>query len=153
MLKKIKLFQEKKRTKETFFKEHSIKYYCVQFMSHALRTMILCGWQASRYHFVTPSLFPAAIGSIVSWSSLNLFSVYYFILVIIGVSINHIALNMTDDYIDYKHAVDNKKPGKKNPYTGGSVTLTKWSYSSTENVYCSQFPLCRGYRIGNVSSV
>lgn len=45
-------------------------------------------------------------------------------MVIIGVSINHIALNMTDDYFDYKNAVDNTKPGEKNPYTGGSGTLT-----------------------------
>lgn len=31
---------------------------------------------------------------------------------------------MTDDYFDYKHAVDQLKPGEKNPYSGGSGTLT-----------------------------
>jgi 1,4-dihydroxy-2-naphthoate octaprenyltransferase len=31
---------------------------------------------------------------------------------------------MTDDYFDYKHAVDHAKTGGKNPYTGGSGTLT-----------------------------
>jgi 1,4-dihydroxy-2-naphthoate polyprenyltransferase len=93
-------------------------------MTRSLRTTILSWWQASRYHFIPPSLFPAAIGSIVSWSSLNLFSLYYFFLVIIGVTLNHIALNMTDDYFDYKHAVDIAKAGEKNPYTGGSGTLT-----------------------------
>ncbi len=41
-----------------------------------------------------------------------------------AIIVNHIALNMTDDYFDYKHSVDNLKPGEKNPYTGGSGTLT-----------------------------
>ena len=31
---------------------------------------------------------------------------------------------MTDDYFDYKHSVDKLKPGEKNPYTGGSGTLS-----------------------------
>ncbi len=31
---------------------------------------------------------------------------------------------MTDDYFDFKHSVDILKPGEKNPYTGGSGTLT-----------------------------
>jgi len=93
-------------------------------MTHSLKNNIFIWWQASRYHFIPPSFFPAAIGSIVSWSSYNSFSLYFFALVILGVIINHIALNMTDDYFDYKHAVDNTKPGEKNPYTGGSGTLT-----------------------------
>ncbi|MFO8078122.1 MAG: prenyltransferase [Thermoplasmatota archaeon] len=93
-------------------------------MSQSLRTTIITWWQASRYHFVPPSMFPAAIGSVVSWASLGRFSVNLFALVIIGVIINHIALNMTDDYFDYKHAVDITRPGEENPYTGGSKTLT-----------------------------
>jgi 1,4-dihydroxy-2-naphthoate octaprenyltransferase len=93
-------------------------------MAPSLRTTILSWWQASRYHFIPPSLFPAAIGSIVSWASFDSFFLPYFILVIVGVTINHVALNMTDDYFDYKHAVDQTKPGEKNPYSGGSGTLT-----------------------------
>ncbi len=38
--------------------------------------------------------------------------------------INHVGLNMADDYFDYKHSVDSLKPGEKNPYTGGSGTLS-----------------------------
>jgi 1,4-dihydroxy-2-naphthoate polyprenyltransferase len=93
-------------------------------MTQSFRTIILSWWQASRYHFVPPSIFPAAIGTIVAWSSFHSFSLYYFALVLIGVTLNHVALNMTDDYFDYKHAVDNTQPGEKNPYTGGSGTLT-----------------------------
>jgi 1,4-dihydroxy-2-naphthoate octaprenyltransferase len=31
---------------------------------------------------------------------------------------------MADDYFDFKHAVDNSKPEEKNPYSGGSGTLS-----------------------------
>jgi len=81
-------------------------------------------WQAARYHFVAPSIFPATIGALVSWAVNYAFSTWYFLLVIAGVVVNHIALNMTDDYFDFKHAVDHLKAGEKNPYTGGSGTLT-----------------------------
>ncbi len=82
-------------------------------------------WQkAFRYHFVPPSMFPATIGALVSWAVDQTFILWYFFLVLFGVSINHIALNMTDDYFDFKYAVDRLKPGEKNPYTGGSGTLT-----------------------------
>ena len=81
-------------------------------------------WHAFRYHFVPPSIFPAAIAALVSWAVNQAFSLWYFFLVLLGVTINHIALNMTDDYFDFKYAVDRLKPGEKNPYTGGSGTLT-----------------------------
>jgi 1,4-dihydroxy-2-naphthoate octaprenyltransferase len=42
----------------------------------------------------------------------------------VGVVFNHVALNMADDYFDYKHAVDTLKPEEKNPYSGGSGTLS-----------------------------
>ena len=80
--------------------------------------------RAFRYHFVPPSMFPAAIGALVSWAVDQTFSLWFFFLVMLGVSVNHIALNMTDDYFDFKHAVDQLKPGAKNPYAGGSGLLT-----------------------------
>jgi 1,4-dihydroxy-2-naphthoate octaprenyltransferase len=81
-------------------------------------------WRAARYHFIPPSIYPVCIGAVVSWATENLFSIWYFLLVLIAVVINHIALNMTDDYFDFKYSVDLLKPGEKNPYTGGSGTLT-----------------------------
>ena len=71
-------------------------------------------WTAFRYHFVPPSMFPVIIGGLVSWSNLQGFSLWYFALILLTVVINHIALNMTDDYFDYLHAVDQEKTdGKK----------------------------------------
>jgi 1,4-dihydroxy-2-naphthoate octaprenyltransferase len=88
------------------------------------KTRINVWWQAFRYHFVPPSIFPATLGGLISWAVDGTFSLWYFFLVLVGVIINHIGLNMTDDYFDYKHSVDQLKPREKNPYTGGSGTLT-----------------------------
>jgi len=79
---------------------------------------------AARYHFVPPSVFPAMIGTMVSWASNDQVHIWYFFLMLLGLTLNHIALNMTDDYFDFKHAVDTAKSEEKNPYTGGSGTLT-----------------------------
>lgn len=93
-------------------------------MPYSLRKSTMIWWQATRYHFVPPSLFPAIIATLVSWTSYDQFNLWYFFLVLLGLSLNHVALNMTDDYFDYKHAVDQYKNSEKNPYTGGSGTLT-----------------------------
>lgn len=45
-------------------------------------------------------------------------------MVLVGVISNHAALNMTDEYFDYKYSIDALKPGEKNLYTGGSGVLT-----------------------------
>jgi 1,4-dihydroxy-2-naphthoate octaprenyltransferase len=80
-------------------------------------------WHSIRYHFVTPSIFAAVLGGLISWAN-GEFYLWLFILVLIVIIVNHIGLNMADDYFDYKNAVDKRKLGKKNPYTGGSGTLT-----------------------------
>lgn len=81
-------------------------------------------WKAIRYHFVPPSIFPAVLGSLVALVANHVFYPFYFLLVLVGVVVNHMALNMADDYFDYKHAVDRAKPEDKNPYSGGSGTLS-----------------------------
>jgi 1,4-dihydroxy-2-naphthoate octaprenyltransferase len=42
----------------------------------------------------------------------------------LGLLLNHIALNMTDDYYDFRHLVDAFATDGKNPYTGGSGLLS-----------------------------
>jgi len=81
-------------------------------------------WRALRYHYTPPSLFPAVLGATVSWAVDRAFLPFFFVLAVAGVMINHLGLNMADDYYDYKHAVDQAKPGEKNPYSGGSGTLS-----------------------------
>jgi len=93
-------------------------------MNEGIAARITVWWRAFRYHFIPPSIFPATLGGIISWAVDHVFSPWYFFLVLIGVVINHMGLNMTDDYFDYKYSVDHLKPGEKNPYTGGSGTLS-----------------------------
>ena len=59
-------------------------------------------WTALRYHFVPPSIFPATVGALVAWAVDHSFFPFYFLLVMLGVVVNHVALNMADDYFDYK---------------------------------------------------
>ena len=80
--------------------------------------------QAFRLHYVPTSIFPALLGSVIAWSSFREFNFWYFVLVIIGVTVHHIGLNMVDDVFDYLHAVDRSRNEEKNPYTGGSGVLT-----------------------------
>ncbi|MBN2255774.1 MAG: prenyltransferase [Deltaproteobacteria bacterium] len=90
------------------------------------RDGILSAWmQAFRIHYIPTSIFPAVLGSVIAWATGETFHPWYFVLVVIGVSINHMGLNMIDDVFDYRHAVDQSRGGEKNPYTGGSGVLTE----------------------------
>ena len=93
-------------------------------MTANLREHLQFWWRAFRYHFIPPSIFPATLGATISWAINQTFTPTIFLPVLIGVVINHLALNMTDDYYDYKYSVDHLKAGEKNPYTGGSGTLS-----------------------------
>lgn len=81
-------------------------------------------WHAFRYHFVPPSFLPAILGAVIAWSITGRFSLGYFVVVTLAVTLNHIALNMTDDYYDYKQSVDRAAGHVENPYSGGSGLLT-----------------------------
>ena len=81
-------------------------------------------WRATRYHFVPPSFLPAALGAFVAWSAAGQLDLRLYLVVLLAVIFNHIALNMTDDYFDYRHSVDRARGREKNPYSGGSGLLT-----------------------------
>ena len=81
-------------------------------------------WQAFRYYFVPPSFLPAMLGGIIAWAIAGEFHWEFYLITVIGVTLNHIALNMTDDYYDYINSVDRAGNHGRNPYSGGSGTLT-----------------------------
>lgn len=82
-------------------------------------------WKSLRYHFIPPSIFPATLGAAVALAVNHTFYPFYFLLVLVGVVVNHMALNMVDDYFDYKHSVDKLRPEEDTPYSGGSGTLSR----------------------------
>jgi 1,4-dihydroxy-2-naphthoate octaprenyltransferase len=81
-------------------------------------------WKAFRFHFTSASFMPGILGGMIAWNTDGKFLPGYFLLVILGLLLNHIALNMTDDYYDFRHLVDVFATDGKNPYTGGSGLLS-----------------------------
>jgi len=67
---------------------------------------------------------PGILGGMIAWNSDEKFLPGYFLVVILGLVLNHMALNMTDDYYDFRHLIDGFATDGKNPYTGGSGLLS-----------------------------
>jgi 1,4-dihydroxy-2-naphthoate octaprenyltransferase len=67
---------------------------------------------------------PGIIGGMIAWTADRQFHPGYFLLVMLGLILNHLALNMTDDYYDFRHLVDVFATEGRNPYAGGSGTLS-----------------------------
>lgn len=66
---------------------------------------------------------PAILGAMIAWTTERQFHPVYFILVMAGLVLNHMALNMTDDYYDFHHLVDVMAGDGGNPYTGKRSSL------------------------------
>jgi len=81
-------------------------------------------WKAFRFHFTSASFMPGVLGGMIAWTTDGEFYPGYFLLVMLGLILNHMALNMTDDYYDFRHLVDVFATNGKNPYTGGSGLLS-----------------------------
>ncbi len=81
-------------------------------------------WKAFRFHFTSASFMPGILGSMIAWTTDGKFYPEYFLLVMLGLLLNHMALNMTDDYYDFRHLVDVFATDERNPYTGGSGLLS-----------------------------
>lgn len=81
-------------------------------------------WRASRFHYIPPSYLPAILGAVAAASFTGRFHFPYLAVTVAAVTVNHAALNMTDDYFDFRHSVDRARTSGDNPYSGGSGTLT-----------------------------
>ncbi len=82
-------------------------------------------WRAFRFHYATASIMPGILGSMIAWTTDGQFHPGLFLLVMLGLVLNHMALNMTDDYYDFRHLVDVFATAEGNPYAGGSRTLSE----------------------------
>ena len=81
-------------------------------------------WKAFRFHYTSASFMPGILGGMIAWTTDGIFLPEYFLLVMLGLLLNHMALNMTDDYYDFRHLVDVFATDERNPYTGGSGLLS-----------------------------
>ena len=89
-----------------------------------IQQLLTVWWTALRYHFTPASFLPAILGSVAAWALTGFYNQWFFFLAVLGVTLNHIALNLTDDYFDYYACVDRNNYINANPYSGGSGTLT-----------------------------
>ncbi len=81
-------------------------------------------WKAFRFHYTSASFMPGILGGMIAWTCDRAFHPGFFLLVMLGLILNHLALNMADDYYDFRHLVD-VFDSHGNPYSGGSGTLSK----------------------------
>jgi 1,4-dihydroxy-2-naphthoate polyprenyltransferase len=110
------------------------------------RSLAAAWIQAARIQFVPPSFIPAMIAAAIAWSRYRVFDSFAFLMVVIGVTVHHFGLNMLDDVLDYRHAVDRAWGDEKNPYTGGSGVLTEGLLTVRELMW--GVSVCYGLTIG-----
>ena len=105
-------------------------------------------WKAFRFHYASASFMPGILGGVIAWTYDAQFHPGYFLLVMLGLILNHLALNMTDDYYDFRHLVD-VFDSHGNPYSGGSGTLSKGLISPAQmrNVFASFYVIAIGIGI------
>lgn len=102
-------------------------------------------WKAFRFHYASASFMVGILGGMIAWTYDGQFHPGYFLLVMLGLILNHLALNMTDDYYDFRHLVD-VFDTHGNPYSGGSGTLSKGLIrpGQMRNVFTSFYILAIG---------
>lgn len=110
---------------------------------------LLIWWRAFRFHYASASFMPGILGGMIAWTADQQFHPGYFLLVMLGLILNHLALNMTDDYYDFRHLVDVFATEERNPYAGGSGTLSAGLIQPTEmrNVFMAFYVIAIGIGI------
>lgn len=82
---------------------------------------LLIWWKALRFHFTSLSTLPALLGVVLALHQESSFNGRYFILLLAALLCHHFALNMADDYFDFKQGADSDQ--NSTPYAGGSGVL------------------------------
>lgn len=85
-----------------------------------------------RAPFFTATIVPVLLGSVIAWSSFDMFSWSYFGLTLFGSILIQAAANVINDYWDHKSGNDEVNVEFLRPYTGGSRMIQKGLLSPNE---------------------
>lgn len=76
-----------------------------------------------RVPFLTATIVPVVLGTVVAWSMLKVFNPIYFVLTLVGAVCLHAGANVINDYFDYKSGCDLVNVDFVSPFSGGSRLL------------------------------
>jgi 1,4-dihydroxy-2-naphthoate octaprenyltransferase len=81
-------------------------------------------WLAElRAPFLTATIIPIVLGTIIAWTRNSLFNPAYFLLALMGGIFVHLGANVVNDYFDYKSGNDSMNKEFVRPFTGGSRAI------------------------------
>lgn len=76
-----------------------------------------------RAPFLTGTIIPIVLGTIIAWTRNSLFNPVHFVLALMGGIFVHLGANVVNDYYDYKSGNDTINKEFVRPFTGGSRTI------------------------------
>ncbi len=85
-----------------------------------------------RIPFLTASIVPVVLGSLVALINTGSIDFFYFVLTLIGVCLLHAGTNVANDYFDYKGGTDNVNREFITPFSGGSRIIQQGLMSPRE---------------------
>lgn len=103
--------------------------------------------KAFRVPFLTATILPVLLGSVIAWHRMGSFNWLYFLLTLIGASLLHSATNLTNDYFDHKTGNDeaNVHP---TPFSGGSRVIQDRLLEPRKILYAALISFLIGSVIG-----
>ena len=84
-------------------------------------TLLLLFPRASRLPFLAGSLISVGLGTVLAYRECGSFAPFRFGLTILGMAGAHLAVNLLNDYFDYRYGVDSAHPPR--PLSGGSQVI------------------------------
>ncbi len=81
-------------------------------------------WQLADPKIWVASTIPMAVGGALAYSRTGMFSLYWFVVALVGIYLIEIGKNAINEFIDYNSGVDKYvTPDKRTPFSGGKKTI------------------------------
>lgn len=101
-----------------------------------------------RLPFLTATLVPILLGTVIAWAATGIFVPWVFALTLLGGALLHLGTNVINDYFDHRTGADEANTEFVRPFTGGSRTIQLGLLSPLEVLTGSIFCFIGGSLIG-----